>query len=378
MTGPLLRRPITLIAALLGLLAAAPAAGAANGPFAPVDRPGPVLSVSPAAVAKATECSTATSIVHPAVAPVLLVPGTGASAKDNFSWNYEPALDALHIPWCAVTFPAVGNNDIQINGEYVVSAIRTLHAAAGRQIDIIGHSQGGMVPRWALRFWPDTRPMVDDVIGFAGTNHGTTRASAHCPNGCIPADAQQASDSNFIKALDSGQETFPGISYTEVYSHFDEEVQPNQDNTGTSSLHGGGGLITDVGVQDICPADVVEHLGLGTYDPVAYALAIDALTHPGPADPSRIDPNVCLQRFMPGVNPLTFPTDAGQAAFNVETSTGDTVTQEPPLACYVFAAGCPQAAGARHGIGARHHAKVRHHVKARHRHARTRRHRRAR
>ena len=42
-----------------------------------------------------------------------------------------------------------------------------------------------MVPRWALRFWPDTRPMVDDQIGMAPSNHGTdTAAHAARPGGC--------------------------------------------------------------------------------------------------------------------------------------------------------------------------------------------------
>jgi hypothetical protein len=182
--------------------------------------------------------------------------------------------------------------------------------------------------------------MVDDVIGMAGTNHGTTMAHADCPRGCIPADTQQASDSKFIPALNSGQETFPGISYTEIYSHTDEEVQPNLDSSGTSSLHGGGGRITNVAVQDICPTDTSEHLGLGTVDSAAYALAVDALNHDGPADPSRIPVTVCAQPLMPGINPITFPLDAAHAAFDVETSSGDNVTHEPPLACYVFAA-CP-------------------------------------
>src|SRR5438270_1891252 len=198
-------------------------AGAQADPaYAPPSRPGPSLDVPTAKLAAAMECSS--GVDHPARAPVLLVPGTGASAHDNFSWNYEPALDARHIPWCAVTFPYDGNGDIQVNGEYMVYAIRTMYARAGRRIAIVGHSQGGMVPRWALRFWPDTRAMVDDVVGAAGPNHGTIVANTAC-NGtrpCQPSDWQSKTTSNFIAALNSGQETFPGISYTEVYSHYDE------------------------------------------------------------------------------------------------------------------------------------------------------------
>jgi hypothetical protein len=332
------------LVALTGLLLAGCVLGVpAGAAYAPVDHPGPPLDVPADKLAAALACSP--GVDGAPRAPVLLIPGTGATADDNYSWNYEPAFKARGIPWCAVTFPASGNNDIQINGEYVVYAIRTMYGRAGRRIAIVGHSQGGMVPRWALRWWPDTRAMVDDVIGFAGTNHGTVMAQADCPGGCIPANAQQASDSMFIKALNSGQETFPGISYTEVYSHTDETVQPNLGSNGTSSLHGGGGRITNVAVQDICPTDIVEHNGLGTYDSVAYALALDALDRDGPADTARIPSSVCAQPLMPGINPVTFPLDAAHALIDVETSPGDTVTHEPPLACYVTAS-CQAAASA--------------------------------
>ncbi|WP_249010176.1 hypothetical protein [Conexibacter sp. DBS9H8] len=322
------------------------------GPFAPLNRPGPPLSPPVAAMADALQCSG--QVVAAPVTPVLLVPGTGATAASNFGWNYEPALTNLGIPWCAITFPADGNENITVDGEYMVYAIRSMYAWAGRRISIIGHSQGGMIPRWALRFWPDTRHMVDDQIGFAPPNQGTTVASPNCPRGCQPSTTQQAAGSMFIRALNSGAETFPGISYTEVFSRDDEEVHPNQENGDSATdLFGGGGEITNVSVQDICPADVVEHLGLGTYDPVAYALAINALSHPGPAVPAEIPKSVCNEKLMPGVDPLTFAPVAAQAAFQTETSPAQTVYREPPLPCYVFARGCgsPARARVRHPAG---------------------------
>jgi hypothetical protein len=79
---------------------------------------------------------------------------------------------------------------------------------------------------------------------------------------------------------------------------------------------------------------------------------MDALSHDGPADPARIPSSVCTQPLMPGVNPVTFPADGLHALIDVETSSGDTVTHEPPLACYVTAS-CPAGgaplAGARGG-----------------------------
>ena len=311
--------------------------------YAPVDQPGPPLSVPQDRLDASLQCSG-----DPASGPtpVLLVPGTGSNPQHNFSWNWEPALTKLGISWCAVTLPDNALGDVQVAGEYVVNGIRTLHQRAGRRISIIGHSQGGMLPRWALRFWPDTRAMVDDQIGLAPSNHGTTGAEALCSVSCAAADWQQSDKSEFIKALNSSQETFSGISYTEIYSHFDEIVTPNSDDTGSSSLHTGDGSITNVAIQDLCPADPSEHLAIGTQDLVAYDLAIDALEHPGPADPARAmasDSGICTPLgLMPGINPTTYPTDLAAAALDLATNTAAAppIAAEPPLACYVTAS-CP-------------------------------------
>ena len=328
------------VAAVASAAALALPASAAAITYAPVNQPGPALSVPQSALDASLLCTG--DVAGASRAPVLLVPGTGSNPPHNFGWNWEPALNQLGIPWCAVTLPKNALGDVQEAGEYVVNAIRTMYARAGRKIAIIGHSQGGMLPRWALRFWPDTRAMVDDDIGFAASNHGTTGSQFVCNLPCPEAFWQQSDTAQFIKALNSYQETFPGISYTEVYSHTDEIVTPNSDDNGSSSLHGGGGEIENEAVQEICPTDLNEHNALGTVDNVAYALAIDALDHAGPANPSRISQSVCTQPFMPGVNPATGLTDAASTAAdllaNIATYPG--VTAEPPLKCYVTAS-CP-------------------------------------
>ncbi len=342
--SPPVRR--ALAAAIVVGALALPATASAIA-YAPVDQPGPQLSVPQSALNASLQCN---GNLTGGKTPVLLVHGTGSNPPHNFGWNWEPALDQLGIPWCAVALPGNGMLDVQDAGEYVVNAIRTMHSAAGRRISIIGHSQGGMLPRWALRFWPDTRSMIDDDIGFAASNHGTTGAELICQVPCPAADWQQSDRSQFIAALNSFQETFPGISYTEVYSHNDEIVTPNSDDTGSSSVHGGGGAITNVAVQDVCATDPSEHLAVGTQDNVAYDLAIDALTHPGPADPARAmanDPSICITPLMPGINPATYATDLAQSAADLalNTASAPTVPAEPPLRCYVTAS-CAQGAGA--------------------------------
>ncbi len=332
----------------VGALAAASRA-AADEPYAPLDQPGPPLSIPQGKLDASMTCTA--GVRNATREPVLLNPATGVTPDQNYSWNWEPALDMLHIPWCAYTAPYSTLGDIQDSGEYLVYNIRRMYAMAGRPIAVMGHSQGGMSMRWPLRFWPDTRSMVDDVIGFSGSNHGTTVQPPNgCSGGCPPADWQQFAGSNFIKAIDSYAETFAGISYTEIYTHNDEVVQPaNNNQNASAALHTGGGQITNLATQDVCPTDPYEHLGIGTEDPVAYALAVDALTHPGPADPSRISPTVCAQVFQPGVNPATANFYEQQlaaapgliaVASPVNLVGAPEVNQEPALRCYVFAS-CP-------------------------------------
>src|SRR5205823_3096896 len=110
-------------------------------------------------------------------------------------------------------------------------------------------------------------------------NHGTVDAVASCQSSCAPADWQQATGAHFIDALNSGVETFAGIDYTVIFSRTDEIVVPNTDSSGSSSLHTGSGNIANIAVQQICPNDTSEHLAMGSYDAVGYALAADAFTH---------------------------------------------------------------------------------------------------
>ena len=307
--------------------------------YAPLDRPGPALSV-PAATLKASLLCSA-NLTKSSREPILLVPGTTVTPAVEFSWSYERAFNQLKLPWCAVTLPASAMGDIQVAGEYVVYAIRTMHAATGKKVQIVGHSQGGMVPRWALRFWPDTRAMVDDMIGMAPSNHGTVDAFALClpVAGCAPAIWQQETNSPFLQALNSGAETFAGISYTQIYTELDEVVVPNFNETGSSSLHTGAGAISNVAVQSVCPGHITDHLLIGTSDPVAFALVMDALNHAGPAVPSRISHSVCGQLLQPGVNPATFALYFGKTAVYLAAvlATSPHVSAQPPLASYTHA-----------------------------------------
>lgn len=320
-------------------------AQSAQAAYAPIKHPGPRLEVPRAKLRAALRCTP--SVSTDAREPILLVPGTTLTPEENFSWNYDRALNALGLPYCTIELPGKAMEDIQVAGEYVVYALRTMSRFEGhgkaRKVQIIGYSQGGMVPRWALRFWPGTRKLVDDDVGLDASNHGTITAESSCQQeGCAPAIWQQRNSSAFIAALNSYQETFPGISYTEIYTQEDEIVVPNTNEEGSSSVHSGGGQIANIAVQEVCPGHKADHLAMGSYDPVGYALALDAVTHAGPAEKARIAVTVCAEAYQPGVNPETFATE--DAKYNQEIfktfATYPHVASEPPLKCYVTAS-CP-------------------------------------
>jgi len=109
-------------------------------------------------------------------------------------------------------------------------------------------------------------------------------------------------NSNFYAALNSYQQTFARIAYTVIYSITDEIVVPNLPAASSSSLPANGpGQVANIAVQSDCPTDVSEHLAMGSYDAVGYALAADALDHGSIAERSRIPLSVCTQLAQPGV-----------------------------------------------------------------------------
>ncbi|MSZ78098.1 MAG: lipase [Actinobacteria bacterium] len=332
--GGTMRRSSSLLAGLAGALVLTLAALTAPAAVAGA----PVATAPAYSVAEGDLDASLTCDGDPTTGPtpVLLVPGTTLTPDLNFSWNYARQFTRAGRSWCWVELPGHAMRDIQVAGEYVAHAIRTLHEAAGRPISIVGFSQGGMVPRWALKYWPDTRAMVDDLIGLDPSNHGTLDAYPVCLVGCAPALWQQRTGSAFLRALNADAETWAGISYSQVFTATDEIVVPNIAPFASSALSTGEGEISNVLVQSICPVHVSDHLSMGTSDPVGHALVLDALTHDGPADPARISRAVCLRALAPGISPASFASNFTRvlAVAATQLVVAPRAYREPELADY--------------------------------------------
>ena len=344
------RRSRVLATLVLAVSAALPAVAQANSVDLLYATPEgkPPLTVPTDRLDAALKCSP--DIDGARRTPVLLVPGTGVTPEQNYDWNWKPALAAQGIPACTIELPQSSLGELQTAGEYVVHAIRRMHERAGRRISIIGHSQGGMIFRWALRFWRDVRPMVDDAIGMAPSNEGTdlVHLLPTClTTGCPVAAIQQRTGSEFLRALNSQTRTFEGISYTNIASRLDEVVvQSGALGSGKPSFlptDGRSKAVRNVLIQDVCPLDLSEHLLVGTTSNTTYALAMDALTHDGPADPERARAAACSTPIMPGVrlDALDANVKLLQALPGLASVAGlnllgvPLVRDEPPLKDYV-------------------------------------------
>ena len=230
---------VTALALSLVVPTAARRAGADPAVSLPI---GPPLQESPDVLAKALTCPDSFRGGHE---PVLLVHATTETGHRNWSANYGRVLPAMGYDVCTVELVDEATGDIQVSAERTVYAIRTIAARSKQKVQVVGHSQGPLEVRWAIKYWPDVAGMVDDLIGIAAPYHGWRQTDIYCSSACVPALWQMRMESKFMGALNSGEETPGGVSYTSVYTLNDELVQPYQ----TADLKGGA----NIPVQDVCP-----------------------------------------------------------------------------------------------------------------------------
>lgn len=227
--------------------------------------------------------------------PVLLVPGTSLTPMENWGPTYRPVLLGRGYPVCMVALPAMATKDIQVNIEYVATAIEKMAARAGRKISMIGVSQGGLLSVAALRTWPQLGKYVDDVIGLAGVyDRGSRALVKHCKQACLPVLRQMSPGSAFLTALH--RRPLPkGPSFTNIGTEGDQTVTPQPS---ANWMPGAKSIM----VQDACPwRDVAEPqhaMMLG--DSVALQLVLDALEHDGVASPGRLPFTACWKRTYAG------------------------------------------------------------------------------
>lgn len=226
--------------------------------------------------------------------PVILLPGTLYDVAESwqalgpmladagycvFGLNYGPTLLTTLSGGRVWSVGAIATSAAQLGA--FVQRVRAATGAA--KVDLVGWSQGGMMPRWYLKF-DGGAPFVHDLVGLAPSNHGTTLAGlfalidagttfglpAPLTLAQCPACTEQQAGSLFLQQLNAGGDTVPGVRYTVIESVYDEVVTPYQ------SAFLSGPDVTNITLQDQCPADHADHLAM-PYDTAALQDVLHAL-----------------------------------------------------------------------------------------------------
>ncbi|MDJ0396290.1 alpha/beta fold hydrolase [Rhodococcus sp. G-MC3] len=190
--------------------------------------------------------------------PVVLVHGFLENSYDNWA-SLAPKLVADGYCVYALDYgapegvPFKGLGSLADSAAELGAFVSMVRESTGAdKVAIVGHSKGGTVPRYYVRFLGGAES-VSKIVALSPPNHPTPGP---------PADEA-------LGRLNEGSDTVPGVDYTTVVTRYDQVV-PFE----ASLLTGPGN--TNVVLQDVCPANTVEHTGI-SYDPVAQQVVVNAL-----------------------------------------------------------------------------------------------------
>ncbi|WKU44167.1 alpha/beta fold hydrolase [Streptomyces sp. VNUA116] len=236
------------------------------------------------------------SAAHPR--PVVLVHGTLGNSVDNWlvlapylkNRGYCVfSLDYGKLPGVPLFY---GLGPIAKSAEELSAYVDKVRDATGAdKVDIVGHSQGGAMPRYYLNFLGG-KDKVNSLTGIAPNNHGTTLSglvtlmdkipgARNALGGLTPGLTDQAIGSDFLKKMNSVPDTVPGVRYTVIATKYDEVVTPY-----TSGFLSGPD-VRNVLLQNLCAVDFSEHIAIGTVDRVVAHEVANAL------DPANATPTTC-------------------------------------------------------------------------------------
>ncbi|MFE7230686.1 esterase/lipase family protein [Streptomyces sp. NPDC001231] len=266
------------------------------------------LATAPAATAHAAtgpssgwnNYSCKPSAAHPR--PVVLVHGTFGNSVDNWL-SLAPylkdrgycvfSLDYGQLPGVPLFY---GLGPIDKSAEQLSAFVDKVLAATGAaKADLVGHSQGGMMPRHYLKFLGGAAK-VNALVGIAPDNHGTTLSgltnllpyfpgASDLLKAATPGLADQIAGSAFLTKLNEGGDTVPGVHYTVIATKYDEVVTPWRSQYLT------GPDVRNVLLQDLCAVDLSEHVTIGTIDRIAFHEVANAL------DPAHATATTCASVF---------------------------------------------------------------------------------
>ncbi|MFC0313865.1 esterase/lipase family protein [Gordonia phosphorivorans] len=231
---------------------------------------------------------------HPV--PVILVHGTGGGAQTNWG-TYVPLLTEAGYSVFTLTYGAVrhanwpisalgGMRRLEVSAAEVGDFVEKVLAATGaEQVDVVGHSQGTLIPNYWARFlggdgkirkYISLAPLWQGSAALDGTKHAMATLRDRLgvdPSLVVPCESlpQMMDGSAFIEQMNSGGHPYlPDIEYTNISTLHDELVRPY-----TSGQVPGppGYRVHNIVVQHGCTKDLSDHLGIcGSRRAAAFVL----------------------------------------------------------------------------------------------------------
>jgi triacylglycerol esterase/lipase EstA (alpha/beta hydrolase family) len=289
-----MRRILVVLSCVLSFCAVAAAPASADLPVIYSGVYGYAHTSPTASPPGANDWTCKPTAAHPR--PVVLVHGTFADMSN--SWQ---ALSPLlkNNGWCVFALNygsyagsgaigVYGTGEIRNSAQELNAFVDKVRATTGAaEVDLVGHSQGGMMPRWYLKFLGGASE-VNTLVGLSPSNHGTTVAgigllARFFPGGpqftgaLCPACEEQIVGSQFLAELNSGGDTVPGVEYTVIQTRYDQVVTPY------TSAFLSGPNVKNILLQNQCILDLGDHLSM-PYDHIADA---DVLTALDPLHPRK-------------------------------------------------------------------------------------------
>ncbi|MEU2425469.1 alpha/beta fold hydrolase [Streptomyces sp. NPDC007851] len=226
------------------------------------------------------------STAHPR--PVILVHGTLGNSVDNWL-SLAPYLEdrgycVFSLDYGQLSGVPVfyGLGPIDKSAEQLSAFVdKVLTATGAAKADLVGHSQGGLMPRYYLKFLGGAAK-VNALVGLAPDNHGATLSgltnllpyfpgASDLIKATTPGLADQIPGSAFLTKLNAGGDTVPGVHYTVIATQYDEVATPWQSQYLT------GSDVHNVALQDLCSLDLSEHVAIGLFDRIAFHEVANAL-----------------------------------------------------------------------------------------------------
>ena len=208
--------------------------------------------------------------VHAAGNPVLVVGGLTETTQDMQTFLNRLQTDGftaftMQLPSTA-GIPGCG--DIANSAQAVATkAQQVLSQTGASQLDVVGHSMGGLALRYYIKNLGGTS-QVGRYVSLGTPQHGTQAANVFTI--CLGV-IQMRPNSTFLNALNSPTDTPAPVVYTALATTQDTLVTPAPE---ASFLQDGG---TNATIQQFCPNDTASHTQLISDRPV-YTLARSALS----------------------------------------------------------------------------------------------------